>query len=301
MTTPPAEDRSATERQLRALRDELARIETQRDLLSDALVAQMLAPLREQIATLEAHLTRIDTGGGALIGGDAKAGRDFVGRDQQNAQTIINADQVTLVQAPTTTPAPLSPDDALSRYLNYLIDAHQYLRLQGIRSAGQLLSIDLEEIYITLTATRRAPAAAFDEKLDGAERESPDAFARMERLETNLPVQTALAEYRRLVVLGAPGSGKSTLLAYCALTYARDRRDGTSLVPDRLTLDERGRLPVLLPLRDFARSLPPARGTDGPRLLLDYLREYFANQGIVLPETFFETYLNRGGAVLLLD
>ena len=113
--------------------------------------------------------------------------------------------------------------------------------------ADEALSIDLEEIYITLTATRRVTAAAFDEKLDAAERESPNAFALMERLETNLPVQTALAEYRHLVVLGAPGYGKSTLLAYCALSYAHDRRDGTSRVPDRLTLAERGHLPVLPP------------------------------------------------------
>ena len=111
----------------------------------------------------------------------------------------------------------------------------------------------------------------------------------------------ALQTYKRLVVLGAPGSGKTTLLAYLALTYARDQRDGTTWVKDRLGLGEREGLPVLLPLRDLARHLSDARGVDGPRLLLDYLREYYRNQQLPLPADFFEASLAAGKAVLLFD
>jgi len=43
---------------------------------------------------------------------------------------------------------------ALGRYLEYMIAHNRYLQLQGIRSGGKLVNIELEQIYITLRTTQ---------------------------------------------------------------------------------------------------------------------------------------------------
>ena len=218
---------------------------------------------------------------------------------------------------------PLDGDVALARYLNHVIEANRRLELQGIRSASGLVSIALEEIYVTLTTTVRATVTEERAWLAEMERRAPGEARRMRDVtgsrvqQVKVDVQEALALHSRLVVLGDPGCGKTTLLRYLALTYARDFPLGPPHGGDfplspphggdvwaRLGLDEH-RLPVLLPLRDFAhyleREYPDAAGTDGPKRLLAFLRIYFANQDIVLPERFFADRLHAGACVVLLD
>ncbi len=209
------------------------------------------------------------------------------------------------------------PSLALARYLNCVIEANRRLRLQGIRAAGRLVSIKLEHIYITLMTTIRRTSKDEDAWIDDLAERAPGEMKRLNRHRTaetyvKIKVHEALVEHPRLVVLGDPGSGKTTLLRYLALTYARDLAHfpppegeigGESLVKRRLHLDEH-RLPILLPLRDFARYLEtyyPDPSTDGPKLLRDYLRTYFRHQDIALPERFFADRLERGVCVMLLD
>jgi formylglycine-generating enzyme required for sulfatase activity len=221
---------------------------------------------------------------------------------------------------------PLDPADALACYLAHVVEENARLPLQGIRSASGLVSIPLEEIYVTLTATVRRTVRDEETWIEELAHRAPGEAKRLppayggsegERRESvqqvKVQVQEALAMHPRLVVLGDPGCGKTTLLRYLALTYARDfsptfplqggTEGGASLVKQRLQLDER-RLPVLLPLRDFARYLEkecPDVGADGPKLLLDYLRLYFANQNLALPVDFFESRLTAGECAVLLD
>jgi formylglycine-generating enzyme required for sulfatase activity len=215
---------------------------------------------------------------------------------------------------PPTKQRPVDPRHALHAYLTHVIDGTQYLRLQGIRSAGDLVSVDLEEVYITLDAVQKRavePAELESELARIAGHVPGDKAWRAEVLrerevEVVLSVNQALAGHPRLVVLGAPGSGKTTFLNYLALTYARDLRDRPGLVAERLGLEDKDerRLPVLLPLRNFARHLSATRedaGLDGPRFLLDYLSDYFAAQEIALPPDFFRAALEAGEAAVLLD
>jgi formylglycine-generating enzyme required for sulfatase activity len=215
------------------------------------------------------------------------------------------------------------PSLALAHYLNYVIEVNRRLRLQGIRAAGRLVSLELEHIYITLMTTIRRTSTDEDAWIDDADKvhllvdRAPGEMKQLNRHRIADPyvkvsVHEALAEHPRLVVLGDPGSGKTTLLRYLALTYARDlayfppshgEMEGESLVKQRLRLNEH-RLPILLPLRDFARYLEthyPDPSTDGPKLLRGYLRTYFTHQDIALPERFFAERLERGVCVMLLD
>jgi len=259
---------------------------------------------------------------GDKVGGDKVAGDKVVvtaqAGDVRGSTVITAGGDVTytvgqVVAPPGEGPAPrLDPAQAMRVYLTHVIDRYQHLQLQGIRSAGELVSIDLEEVYITLNAVQKRTVQESEEMLAHLARRVPGderlaeemEMLRQREVDVVLSVHEALADQRRLAVLGAPGSGKTTFLQYLALTYARDLRgDKPGLVKERLGLAERP-LPVCLPLRDFARHLQaeyPDAGTDGPARLLDYLSGYFAAQEIPLPRGFFRACLERGGAAVLLD
>ncbi|MDY6877976.1 MAG: SUMF1/EgtB/PvdO family nonheme iron enzyme [Chloroflexota bacterium] len=238
-------------------------------------------------------------------------------RDQRFEQQVIVAgdyvDQRPVTPQPNASPPVLDGEAALDHYLRHVVEANRRLRLQGIRSAGRLVSIGLEEVYVTLTATERRTVAAEEAWIEEMAHMAPGEAQRLARLGVGRPretvaqvkvkVQEALAAHPCLVVLGNPGCGKTTLLRYLALTYARDLRGEKGLVALRLQIDEL-RLPIMLPLRDFACYLEahhPDPSTDGPKLLLNYLRTYFANQDISLPERFFADRLQRGKCAMLLD
>ena len=132
---------------------------------------------------------------------------------------------------------------ALERYLAHAIAESRFLQLQGIRSGGKLVDIELERIYITLRINPDMGDCGEEAWLSMQAQAAPGEEMRHECLAArgvereSISVNEALAKHDRLVVLGDPGSGKTTLLRYLALLYAGDMATGDGRVREKLGLD----------------------------------------------------------------
>ncbi|MFB1490059.1 MULTISPECIES: SUMF1/EgtB/PvdO family nonheme iron enzyme [unclassified Thiocapsa] len=251
--------------------------------------------------------------GAVLIGGD-NPGDINTGRSihANEGARVVYAEQgatVVIGDAPVAMTA-VDRHTLLGRYLQHLIGQNRYLQLQGIRSGGRLVNIELDRIYITLRTARVPEERTRADWLKAEGLLAPGEHHRHRRDEpprdiTDVSVNQALAEHRRLVVLGDPGCGKTTLLRYLALLFARDLAEGTGLARENLGLTEPGTLPILMPLRQIGRYLkehrPKDDGTEGHALLLEFLTRVLAAERIEVPGHFFDDWLKAGKAAVLLD
>jgi hypothetical protein len=72
-------------------------------------------------------------------------------------------------------------ESALGRYLHHVISRNRYLQLQGIRSGGRLVNIELEHIYVTLKATRTRGLAAEEAWLAEERQRAPGEGHKLQR------------------------------------------------------------------------------------------------------------------------
>jgi hypothetical protein len=230
--------------------------------------------------------------------GDVNTGKQLTAAE--GAQVIYAEKGATVVigDAPIAMTA-VERESVLGRYLQHLISQNRYLQLQGIRSGGKLVNIELDRIYVTLRATRQPTQRA---EVDWLAREMALAPGERQRGKsppsdtTDVTVNEALKDHKRLVVLGDPGSGKTTLLRYVALLYARDLAETGRLVDEKLGLAKRGVksdiLPIFLPLRQIGRYLAEHRpnddGTEGHAILLEFLAQMLDNERVKVTATFFD-------------
>ena len=276
---------------LDALLQELDAIAAAENTLSEADKIWFTETLQAELPRLGSSIsyTATATDGSAIAQG---AGAKAVAKNGILIEGGVQGD-VIINSPPPDEDKPPQPATR-QQYLDHLIAAHQHLRLQGISAGSQPLSVSLEKVYVSLTA--------MDQRAEHGKKLERKDDLQDERLHSGaLTVAAALQRYRRLVVIGDPGCGKTTLLAYLALTYARQN---AKMMTKRLVLGESDYLPIILPLRNLGyhlRSNHPDAGKDGPELLLRYLYEYFATQKIILPDNFFETALENGHAIILLD
>ncbi|UCE04673.1 MAG: SUMF1/EgtB/PvdO family nonheme iron enzyme, partial [bacterium] len=203
-------------------------------------------------------------------------------------------------------------ESTLGRYLEYIIAHNRYLQLQGIRSGGRLVNIELDKIYITLKTTQERSLHDEEKWLSAEVSKAPGEMQKYRpdqpdrtKETVSISVNEALCNHRRLVTLGDPGSGKTTLLRYLTLIYARDQAETGDWVKHKFGLDESNMLPMLLYARQIGSFLqarfPMEDGTEGHSIVINYYLQYLKNQHIKLSTDFFETYLQEGNAVILLD
>lgn len=273
--------------------------------LADASIAALKSKRTMYQAQLEGS-GAIAQGDGALAAGE---GATLVAG---NTGTVIiaNGGARVLIGDQPVEMKPELRNKALGRYLEHIIAHNRYLQLQGIRSGGKLVNIELEHIYITLRTTQQRTVQAEEEWLKYESEFAPGEMRKQigDRIGTetvNVRVEQALAGHKHIVVLGDPGSGKTTLMRYLALLFGRDLAQGTNILKGKLNLNEAGTLPILLQLRQIGAFLkthrPKDDGTEGHGLLLDFLFQSLKNHKLDLPKDFFDEYLENGRAVLLLD
>ena len=146
--------------------------------LTPEMITEMLAPLRRQVAALETQIqaTRFDLHGQRF--------------EQQVNVAGNHVDQRPVTLQPDASPPVLDEETALDRYLRHVVEANRRLRLQGIRSAGRLVSIGLEEVYVTLSATERRTVAVEEAWVEEMAHLAPGKTQRLARLGTGRPRET---------------------------------------------------------------------------------------------------------------
>jgi len=207
---------------------------------------------------------------------------NFVGRDQINITYQL---KIPPFQSP--------PDLAALRkaYLDHLQNCYRALDFKGIPQLDNFShELLLEEVYVPLLAQPEAPSGETLERRlagRGAAASLEDELGELRALPSEapaLPVEAAVGQFPRVVVLGDPGSGKSTLLKYLALSLAQ--------TPD-------APLPILAPLNAFADAL-----LKDPDLSLQaFLPVYFAGLSAELGglAPLLDLALAQGQALVLLD
>ena len=257
------------------LQQNIAALEEKQRTKEVDLSAEILS-LRAVLASLNLTATTVNQNGGISAEADRiDIGGNAVGRDNiVSRHEIITANGGSVAISGSTvnadiqigSPAASALDDAaaLQKYLTNIIEYSRHLQLQGIRSSSGLVSIELEDIYITLTITNRRTIIDEEQWIDEISHIAPGEEQRLGQVpieqlrqaaqQAKVKVQEALRDNTRLVVLGDPGCGKTTLLKYLALTFARDLKGEKNLVESRLQLYE-PRLRVVLQAHDVADRL----------------------------------------------
>lgn len=181
-------------------------------------------------------------------------------------------------------------------YLQYLLDAYQYLDLRGMGISDRVsLKLPLLEMYVPLKARLHTPEGetwARQLRVAGRLPAKEEGADMGERLSELVPVLDLLQKHDGLVLLGDPGAGKTTFLKVLALALASGQGD---------TLGLGGKLPILFPLAAYANALAAAGDKDIPldRFIARYYEE---ERGIQVPlGALISQALSQGSALFLLD
>ncbi len=258
---------------------------------------------------------KIDTGGGAFIGGSVDTGGgDFTGRDKKviardgglavdgdiKDSVIVRIENAVIGEVAKQVWAGVKPKldqetlkTCTEAYLQYVHDRHTYLTMKGMGPSENVpLQLKLLDLYVPLKARREVPKGETWErglKLAGrkAAEDDPEALQAL-RLGEPEPVLGILKEKDGVIILGDPGAGKTTFLKFLALKLARG--EGAELGLD-------GRLPILLPLAAYANAL------QGKNIRLDdFIAAYFDDIGCDFPlGPMLAEALAVGKALILLD
>ena len=182
--------------------------------------------------------------------------------------------------------------EALRRaYLAHLEHTYHALDFKGIPQLKNFAQeLALEDVYVPLVARPEMPKGGdtWERRLAGRDfgvDALPDGMhTPREEAAPPVPVEEAMRERARVIVLGDPGSGKSTLLKHLALGLAAEKE---------------APLPILIPLNAYARALQ-----NGENLNLQaFFSTFFAGYTKALSglQPLFDEAIQNGQAVILLD
>ena len=230
--------------------------------------------------TKESSFDDVIISGGKFVGhgtNEVNIGGDVIGRDK--VTVVINMASFT----PPSDLAQLRQD-----YLNHLRRTHQVLNLKLPQLENFTRELLLEDVYVPLLARPELPAGETWERRLGGRDFDPEPLVRATDWSplpkvVPLPIEQALAEKPRVVIIGDPGSGKTTLHKHLAL---------------RLAAEDNAPLPILLPLNAYADAL-----NRSDHNLQDFFADYYAARAQAVKNigALFDSAIQQGQAVILLD
>lgn len=261
-------------------------LETLSGILPGDQVEALLASFRERQQKILAQIRGSGAiaqgeGGIAVARGSITVHGDSVGRDQYVGS------------------APMSSQDSLSVYCRTIVQRTSKLALSSIDWAvvdptaqDRLRLID---VYVSLDTT------TLEAEDQSSQRDSDKP--RKHQNGRSLSALEATVRNPRLVLLGEPGAGKSTylnFLAYCLATRFLNSKDTEGhLLPEWPETDT---LPILVTLREFARTLPKqSGGNPEPRRLWDFIIEELDAQNLSFVSVPLRQALKEGKTLIMLD
>jgi formylglycine-generating enzyme required for sulfatase activity len=189
------------------------------------------------------------------------------------------------------------PDEALRIYRRVLAQSSSHIPLRSVDVAasdatGEQKRLGLAQVYIDLDTTTQV-------KEDGEGKEGG-------REETRpLPALEAMVGNRQMVLTGHPGGGKSTFvkhLSHCLAAHALSPEAGWLDHLPQWPQADATLLPVVVILRDFARSLPaPLPHPDDSLHLWTFIERRLKAQNLEFVVKPLARALENGQAILLLD
>ena len=197
-------------------------------------------------------------------------------------------------------PPPTGKSDAQAEedYLAYLRETHSQVSFLFIKPQGSQQpqhDAALETVFVPLEV--QDPEAEERMRQHGA-RGRPEEMAREAERSQPVTINEVLTRYPVFLLKGLPGSGKTTLLRHVTTCFAAGE------AAERLGWQGAPLLPILAPLRNFGRFLQ-VHATEfinpAPAALDRFIESYFADNALDLPPRFFESRLEAGRCLVLLD
>jgi len=286
------------------LREELAVSGAEKDVEVVEQAKNLLGILKQH--GLDTGITQTNVQNGNAIvqspGAVFASGHGIVmGTVQGNVYTVQRDDNVG-----QKTEDPVDPAEIKASYCRMVAAACKHLPLLGLdkgtadAASGQK-PLCLASIYVDLDTSSRVPVNKTEV---GAKGRCRDLDLSEDRNTRPLPALEATIANRLLVLLGDPGGGKSTFvnhLAYCLAAYvfepeANPLNGNLPGWPDEETL------PVIVILRDFARSLPdPLPDKAMPKHLWNFIKKGLDEQNLSSAAGLIEQALRAGRTMVLLD